>query len=74
MVRVRHNVELLVGRLPAEGYAFGDPAAAHVLPTDRDRQMIAEIEAKIGPLPLSFRAFLAYGIGLSIGQSSISTR
>ena len=57
MARVRHNVELLVERLRASGYEFANPVEAHVPPSDRDHQIIAQIEAKIGPLPLSFRAF-----------------
>jgi hypothetical protein len=57
MTRVRHNVALVAERLRAAGYAFSDPGASHVQPSGRDHEMIAEIEAKIGPLPLSFRAF-----------------
>lgn len=57
MRRVRRNVELLVKRLPQAGYQFRDPDCAYVAATKRDIEMLDEIEEKVGPMPLSFRAF-----------------
>lgn len=54
---VRQNVALLARRLPAAGYRFEDPATAYVPPTEDVTRLIDEIEAAIGPMPLSFRAF-----------------
>jgi len=57
MRRVRHNVELIWPRIAASGYEFLCPDEVFVPAAPRDLEMIGEIEATIGPLPLSFRAF-----------------
>ncbi len=66
MRRVRRNSELLVSRLRSAGYVFGiypDGSRGYytqgplVLPSDRTRSDCAELEAQVGPLPLSLTAF-----------------
>jgi hypothetical protein len=55
MMRARHNVELLVGRLKTLGYQFLDPQEVWILP---DRASIAALdllEGRCGVLPLSLR-------------------
>jgi uncharacterized protein (TIGR02996 family) len=57
MERVRKNVVLLAERLPKVGYRFQDPATAYIPPPSDMTRLITEIEAAVGPMPLSFRAF-----------------
>lgn len=69
MRRVRRNIETLIPRLEAAGYQFGyawaqgqefpsrppDPVFAPPLP--HVSQLLTELEAQVGVLPLSLRAF-----------------
>ncbi|MGA9520974.1 MAG: SWIB/MDM2 domain-containing protein [Myxococcaceae bacterium] len=55
MRRVKSNVEVLRERLTARGYRLARPEPAHVSPDDL--QCLDELEAKVGPLPISLRAF-----------------
>ncbi len=66
MRRVRRNCGLLVSRLRAAGYVFGiypDGARGYytqgplVPPSESTRSEIAELEAQVGPIPLSLAAF-----------------
>ena len=66
MRRVRWNCELLVSRLRALGYVFGtypDGSTASytegplVGPSNQTRAECAQLEAEVGPLPLSLVAF-----------------
>src|SRR5262245_34687826 len=66
MRRVRRNCELLVARLRAHGYQFGvypDGSSGYysegplVPPSDQTRSELALLEQRLGPLPLSLRAF-----------------
>jgi hypothetical protein len=66
MRRVRRNCELLVSRLRSAGYVFGiypDGSRGYytqgplVPPSDSTRSDCAELEAQVGPLPLSLTAF-----------------
>lgn len=57
MQRVRNNVELLVPRLIEAGYRFDDPQGCYVPARSEDITRIAELEEKIGPIPISIRAF-----------------
>jgi hypothetical protein len=55
MRRARHNIELLVERLQAIGYRFG---YAWLAKEGRfSKEAIAELEARVGTLPLSLRAW-----------------
>jgi hypothetical protein len=55
MRRVRASVELLIVRLRAAGYEFQYPDEVHVPPAASAH--LDRFEAKLGPLPLSLRAF-----------------
>lgn len=66
MQRVRRNCEVLVSRLRSMGYEFGvypDGSRGYytdgplVLPSAALRSDCDELEAQVGPLPLSLRAF-----------------
>lgn len=57
MTIARQNVEILVERLTKVGYQFNYPESVHVPPTENTPREIEEIEARLGPLPLSLRAF-----------------
>jgi hypothetical protein len=57
MTIARRNVELLVARLTKVGYRFNCPESVHVAPTEDTPKEIEQIEARLGPLPLSLRAF-----------------
>src|SRR5262245_4080235 len=65
MRRVSHNCDLIISRLRALGYAFGtypDGSAyytngARVPPSEATRADLAELEERVGPLPLSLVAF-----------------
>ena len=57
MRRVRANVELLVERLVAAGYRFQKPDQVHILPTAPRLAFLNELEARVGPIPLSLRSF-----------------
>ncbi len=66
MRRVRRNCELLVSRLRAAGYVFGiypDGSRGYytqgplVPPSESTRSKVAELEAQVGPIPLSLVAF-----------------
>jgi hypothetical protein len=57
MTRARANIELLVPRLIGMGYRFVYRDRAFV-PADSDTQgLVAEVEGRAGPLPLSLRAW-----------------
>jgi hypothetical protein len=55
MKRARANIELLVPRLKSLGYQFAFPDRVLVPPDEDFRQMIANVERRAGPLPLSLR-------------------
>jgi hypothetical protein len=72
MRRARHNIELLVARLGALGYQFGyawwdanyldmledDPCPpVFAVPQPDVQHQLAELEARVGPLPLSLHAW-----------------
>lgn len=66
MRRVRRNCEILIPRLRAAAYIFGtypDGSRGYytegplVPPSDSSRSDCAELEAQVGPLPLSLSAF-----------------
>ena len=57
MTRARANIELLVPRLHSLGYQFAQPARVFVPPDEDFRGLVAEIERRAGPLPLSLRAW-----------------
>ena len=58
MGRVRHNVELVVQRLDTLGYQFVDaPVARWSPPPAETHEQLAALEALVGPVPLSIRAF-----------------
>ncbi len=55
MTRARHNVELLVARLKANGYEFAYPESAYVSSPPDAAKRLDVIEDEIGELPLSLR-------------------
>jgi hypothetical protein len=66
MRRVQRNCRLLVSRLRSAGYLFGVyPDGSHgyftegplVPPSDNSRSEFADLQAQVGPLPLSLVAF-----------------
>jgi hypothetical protein len=69
MRRVRHNIETLIPRLEAAGYQFGyewaqgqqfpsgPPDPVFSPPPPNLAHLLAELEAQVGVLPLSLRAF-----------------
>jgi hypothetical protein len=65
MRRVRHDCDLIISRLRALGYVFGiypdGPTyytqGARVPPSEATRADLAELEERVGPLPLSLVAF-----------------
>jgi hypothetical protein len=58
MSRARQNVEQIAAKLQAMDYEFVEPDEMHVPPTSDVLDRIAEIEAKVGPMPLSLAAWL----------------
>jgi hypothetical protein len=62
MTRVRANVITLTGRLEHQGYRFGDEedgaTQAHAPPDAQTPAFVAWLEAKVGPLPLTLRAWI----------------
>lgn len=69
VLRVRHNIEALIPRLEAVGYQFGygwvhghqfpsgPPDRVFAPPPPNVAQLLAELEARTGVLPLSLRTF-----------------
>jgi hypothetical protein len=57
MARARQNIEELHWRLQKVGYEFHDPAGAYLPPAPGVRRRLDRQESKIGPIPLSLRAF-----------------
>jgi hypothetical protein len=57
MQRVRANVELLVSRLRELGYLFARLDQVHVPPDEQNLTRLDELERRVGPIPLSLRAF-----------------
>ena len=57
MRRCRTNVERLSERLLAVGYEFKNPDQALVSPSEKVLEQIADLEARVGPLPLSVCAW-----------------
>jgi hypothetical protein len=57
MARARQNVEEIHRRLTDVGYEFQNPGEVHVPPAPEIRHRLDEQESKIGPIPLSLRAF-----------------
>jgi hypothetical protein len=57
MVSVRKNIEILVERLGSAGYEFDNPHLVLEDPPHDVATKIAEIEDRVGVLPLSLRAF-----------------
>jgi len=57
MARVQQNVEELYERLRTIGYEFNQPAHSHSRPGPKVHRRLEELQAKIGLIPLSLRAF-----------------
>src|SRR5262249_18397695 len=57
MNRARANIELLVPRLTSLGYRFAHPDRVFVPADEETRRLVAEVERRAGPLPLSLRAW-----------------
>jgi hypothetical protein len=57
MTIARQNVEILVERLAKAGYRFNCRESVHVPPTENTPREIEEVDTRLGPLPLSLRAF-----------------
>src|SRR4051794_5305014 len=57
MARVHDNVVALHARLQAIGYQFEEPTESYVPPPPDTAKMIEAIQEKVGPIPLSLRAF-----------------
>jgi len=57
MARARQNVEELRERLQSLGYEFHHPAGVYVPPSAEARRRLDKLESKVGPIPLSLRAF-----------------
>jgi hypothetical protein len=57
MRRARSNIETLRGRLTTLGYEFANGGEVHVQPEPDIEERINALEGKVGPLPLSLRAF-----------------
>lgn len=57
MTRVRRNLEVLIERLDSMGYEFRSPRSTLEDPPCDVADKIAEIEDRVGALPLSLRAF-----------------
>ncbi len=57
MSRARTNIELLVPRLHSLGYRFAHPDRVFVPADEEFRQLVADVERRAGPLPMSLRAW-----------------
>lgn len=57
MMRAKANVEVLRHRLDRIGYRFAYPDEVIVPPQPDTRQVIDRLERRVGPLPLSLRAW-----------------
>jgi hypothetical protein len=57
MTRARTNIETLVQRLISLGYRFAHPDRVFVPADEATRGLVAEIEGRAGPLPLSLRTW-----------------
>jgi hypothetical protein len=57
MTRARTNIEMLVPRLTSLGYSFAHPDRVFVPADEETRRLVAEIEGRAGPLPVSLRAW-----------------
>jgi hypothetical protein len=57
MTRARANIELLVPRLTSLGYRFAHPDRVFVPADEGFRHLVAQVERRAGPLPLSLRAW-----------------
>ena len=57
MSRARANIELLVPRLACLGYQFAYPDRVFVPADDEIRRLVALVERRAGPLPLSLRVW-----------------
>jgi hypothetical protein len=57
MKRVRANVETVIERLRDLGYQFQRPDWVHIPPNPGDLARLEELERRVGPVPLSLRAF-----------------
>jgi hypothetical protein len=57
MTRARANIELLVPRLTSLGYRFAHPDRVFVPAAEGFRHLVAQVERRAGPLPLSLRAW-----------------
>jgi hypothetical protein len=57
MARARENVEELHKRLQKLGYEFQYPDQVYIPPTAEGRRRLDQLESRIGPMPLSLRAF-----------------
>jgi hypothetical protein len=72
MRRARHNVELIVEHLNLHGYLFGfpheEPGTGIPLrpPPSETPAMLAELYARVGPIPLSLRAWWEEVGGVSL--------
>ena len=58
MRRAKHNVDLLFVRLKQLGYDFHEPATVRVTPSQDDIADLDQFEQKIGPVPLTLRAWI----------------
>jgi hypothetical protein len=57
MRRARHNLDLLVPRLQKLGFAFRYPKEVYRPPTKETLRDLNKFEKKVGPVPLSLRAW-----------------
>lgn len=58
MRRARHNIELLVERLKNIRFQFQDPTVVFVPTSPTELNDLTQFERKVGPVPLSLRAWL----------------
>ena len=57
MTRARNNIEMLVPRLTSLGYRFAYPDRVFVPADEEFRRLVTDVERRVGPLPLSLRAW-----------------
>jgi hypothetical protein len=70
MWRVRHNLEEIHRRLNDIGYEFAHPHQALLPPAENAVMLLDSIEERIGPMPLSLRAFYEVVGAVNFTQSA----